>query len=341
MGTKTLVVGGTGPTGVHLVNFLLEAGHTLTVFNSGQHDEGVQFIDSVERIYGDARDEESVRSSIATNNWDIAICTYGKLRMLADELAGKTDRFVGITGQPVYKGAARRTPDGSIPLPVQEHADRQYDASNYTGRVAVGEDQIFMQHGRGDFEGVLVRYPGVYGPRAPLNHEWAVIRRVLDKRPFMLMPHAGMSYFQRGYSENVAWLVYLAATRKEAAGNAFNSGDEQVLSAARVAELIVEELSSEMELIDVPGDLCKNIYPLAEKAPLILDMTKSRNLLGYRDRVSVEQATRTTARWYAENPPPQGFDTDTVIPAAGSFDYEEEERILRAWLNAKESLSDL
>ena len=70
-------------------------------------------------------------------------------------------------------------------------------------------------------------------------------------------------------------------------------------------------------------------------------MTKSRNLLGYRDRVSVEQATRTTARWYAENPPSQGFDTDTVIPAAGSFDYEEEERILRAWLNAKESLSDL
>ena len=109
---KTLVVGGTGPTGVHLVNFLIEAGHNVTVFNSGQHDEGVEFVDSVERVYGNARDQDSVRTSIAKTNWDIVICTYGKLRMLADELAGKTKRFVGITGQPVYKGKSARTKKG-------------------------------------------------------------------------------------------------------------------------------------------------------------------------------------------------------------------------------------
>ena len=328
---RALVVGGTGPTGVHIVNFLIQAGHEVTVFNSGKHDAGVEFMGQVERIYGNPRDEESVHDSIATREWDVAICTYGKLTMLANQLANKTKRLVGITGQPVYKDAARRTPDGRLPLPVREFAPRQYDAANYTGRVALGEDQLFAQHGAGDFEAVILRYPGIYGPRAPINHEWAVIKRVIDQRPFMLMPHDGMSYFQRGYSQNVAWLVFLAATRPEASGNAFNTGDEQVLSARRVAEIIVEELGSSMKLVGIPVEFCRNIYPLAEKAPLILDMSKARDLLGYRDVVNAEEATRITARWYFENPVAPDFDANAVIPAAGSFNYEEEDLLLGLW----------
>jgi len=328
---RALVVGGTGPTGVHIVNFLIHAGHEVAVFNSGKHDSGVEFTDKVERIYGNPRDEESVGQSIGAREWDVAICTYGKLTMLANQLAGKTKRLVGITGQPVYKGAARRTPDGGLSLPVREFAPRQYDAANYTGRVALGEDQLFAQHGAGDFEAVILRYPGIYGPRAPINHEWAVIKRVIDQRPFMLMPHDGMSYFQRGYSQNVAWLVFLAATRPEAAGNAFNTGDEQVLSARQVAEIIVEELGSSMKLIGIPAEFCRNIYPLAEKAPLILDMSKARDLLGYRDVIDAEDATRITARWYFDNPVASDFDSNTVIPAAGSFNYEEEDQLLALW----------
>lgn len=333
MGDRALVVGGTGPTGVHIVNFLLAAGHHVTVFSSGAHDEGAVFAGEVERIYGNARDDESVHSIIGQREWDIAICTYGRLRMLADELAGKTRRLVGVTGQPVYRGAARRTPDGGIALPVPEWAERQFDATNYTGKVAEGEDQLLAQHGRGDFEAVIVRYPGVFGPRAPVNHEWAVVKRVLDQRPFMLLPHDGMSYFQRGYSENVAWLVYLAATRPEAAGQAFNAGDERVMSARRVAETIADELGASMEFIGIPATLVRGVYPLAEKAPLILDMSKARALLGYRDRVPVEEATRLTARWLAEHPP---HAEDLSAGASGVFDYDAEDRIASAWRTLSE-----
>lgn len=335
---RALVVGGTGPTGVHIVNFLIQGGCEVTVFNSGKHDSGVEFASDVERVYGNPRDEESVSQSIGAREWDVAICTYGKLTMLANQLAGKTKRLVGITGQPVYKGAARRTPDGGLSLPVREFAPRQYDAANYTGRVALGEDQLFAQHGAGDFEAVILRYPGIYGPRAPINHEWAVIKRVIDQRPFMIMPHDGVSYFQRGYSQNVAWLVFLAATRPEAAGNAFNTGDEQVLSARQVAEIIVEELGSSMKLIGIPAEFCRNIYPLAEKAPLILDMSKARDLLGYRDVINAEDATRITARWYFENPVASDFDANDVIPAAGSFNYQEEDLLLGLWQKAIEGI---
>jgi nucleoside-diphosphate-sugar epimerase len=320
---------------VPIVNNFLREGDSVTIMHTGAHE--AEFDGPVEHLHGNARDEGDIHTHLGAREWDIAVCTSGRLRALAVALAGKTRRLVGITGQPVYRGAARPTPEGRIPLPVPEFAERQYDASGYTGRVAEGEDQLFEQHGRQDFEVVIVRYPGVFGPRAPLNHEWAVVKRVLDSRPFMILPHDGIAYFQRGYIDNLARLVYLCATRPEAAGQAFNAGDERVLSARRVAEVIVDELKSRMELVGVPAQFCRGVYPLAEKSNLILDMSKARNLLGYRDVVDVEEATRLTARWLAANPPRA---EDLREGASGRFDYAREERILAAWQRAEASIKE-
>ncbi|MCZ6888147.1 MAG: NAD-dependent epimerase/dehydratase family protein [Gammaproteobacteria bacterium] len=332
--SRILVVGGTGPTGVPLVNKFLQAGCDVTIMHSGAHP--AEFSGPVERIIGNARDADDIHTKLADERWDIAICMYGRLRALAAELAGKTTRLVAITGQPVYKGAMPPTPEGRIALPVPEHAPRQYDAKNYTGRVAAGEDQLFEQHGKGDFEVVILRYPGVFGPRAPQNHEWAVVKRILDARPFMILPHDGITYFQRGYVDNLAHLVYLAATRPEASGEAFNAGDERVLSSRYVAELIVDELSAQLELIGVPAQFCSGVFPLAEKSNQILDMSKARNLLGYRDVVDVEQATRITARHLRDNPPAEG---DLYPAGTGRFDYAREDLIVANWRRATASMT--
>jgi nucleoside-diphosphate-sugar epimerase len=334
MSERVLVVGGTGPSGVPLVNEFLRTGAEVTIFHSGAHE--ATFDAEVEHLHGDARDTGGIEATLGSREWDIAVCTSGRLRALADHLAGKVRRLVGITGQPVYLGSLRPTPEGRMALPVPEWAERQRDARNYTGKVAEGEDQLLAQHGRRDFEAVIVRYPGVFGPRAPINHEWAVVRRILDKRPLMLLPHDGITHFQRGYVDNVARLVFLAATRPEAAGEAFNAGDERVLSARHVAELIVDELGSDMELVGVPAQYCRGVYPLAEKSNLILDMSKPRNLLGYRDVVDVVTATRRTASWLAEHPM-QDADLRAGGPAggAGGFDYAREDRVAAAWRQAR------
>ncbi|MHB8574269.1 MAG: Rossmann-fold NAD(P)-binding domain-containing protein [Dehalococcoidia bacterium] len=331
---NVLVVGGTGPSGVPLVNNFLRGGHTVAIYHTGKHE--AEFDAPVEHLHGDPRDDGDIREKLGASTWDVAVCTSGRLRSLAAELSGKTRRLGGITGQPVYRGSLRPTPLGAMPLPVPEWAERQRDAKDYTGKVAEGEDQLMEQHGRRDFEVVILRYPGVFGPRAPINHEWAVVRRILDQRPSMILPHDGITYFQRGYVENVAWLVYLASVRPEAAGEIFNAGDERVLSARRVAELIVDELGSEMELVGVPAQFCRGVYNLAEKSNLILDLSKARNLLGYRDVVDVEIATRRTGRWLAENPMPaadlRGF-------GVAAFDYEREDRILQAWRSLSTEMS--
>lgn len=333
---NVLVVGGTGPSGVPLVNAFIEAGDVVTIFHSGTHE--AEFTAPVTHLHGDSRDPQAIAEHLGNSEWDVAVCSSGRLRALAQHLAGKTQRLVGITGQPVYAGANRPTPSGTIPLPVSEDAPRQRDASNYTGRIAMGEDQLVEQGDNGDFEVSIVRYPGIFGPRATINHEWPVVRRILDRRPFMLLPHDGLAYFQRAYVDNAAHLVYLAATHPRAAGEAFNCGDERVLSARHVAELIRDELGSDIELIGVPADYARGVYPLAEKSNMVLDMSKARTLLGYRDLVEVEEATRITARWFAEHPPNE----DDLRPGGhGRFDYDREDRILAAWTEAKRTLDAL
>ena len=331
---RVLIVGGTGPTGVPLANLFLHHGYEVAILHSGRHP--AEFDGPVERIIGNARDGDDLQAKLGGREWDIAVCMYGRLRAQAEVLTGRTGRLVGITGQPVYRGAQPPTPEGRIPLPIPEFAPRQYDAEGYTGKVAVGEDQLFEQHGRGDFEVVIVRYPGVFGPRAPMNHEWAVVKRILDRRPFMILPHDGVTYFQRGYADNLAHLVFLAATRPEAAGEAFNAGDERVLSSRYVAEVICDELGSDMEFIGIPAEFCPGVFPLAEKSNQMLDMSKARNLLGYRDVVDVEIATRRTAVHLRDHPP----DPKDLYPAGtGTFDYEREERIVRQWRRAVELMN--
>ena len=326
MSRKILVVGGTGPSGVPLVENFLAAGARVTVYHTGAHEP--VFSGDVKHLHGDPRDQDDISRSLSVGEWDIAVCTSGRLRSLATALAGRVERFVGITGQPVYRGTNEPTPEGRLSLPIRETDVRQYEANNYTGKVAAGEDQIFEQHRRGDFEGVIIRYPGVYGPRGPLSHEWAIVKRVRDGRQHMILPHDGITYFQRGYTENLARIVFLAATIPAAAGEAFNAGDETVLSARHVAEIILNELGVEMQLVGVPAPWCRGAFPLAEKSNLILDMSKTRSLLGYKDVVDAETATRATARWLMSD---EALSVRFSEAFAGSMSYAEEDRIIVGW----------
>jgi hypothetical protein len=85
------------------------------------------------------------------------------------------------------------------------------------------------------------------------------------------------------------------------------------------------------EVVDETGGSCR-VHDLS--SPLILDMSKPRNLLRYRDRVDLEAATRATARWYAQHPAPDNLQDPG---GAGVFDYPKEDRVLAAWRRAEEA----
>src|SRR5690348_10146574 len=98
---RILILGGTVFLGRALVEAALARGHTVTLFNRGQH--GPELYPDVEKLRGDRDgDLESLRG----RRWDVAIDTSGYIprvvRASADLLAGAVDHYTFISSISVY-----------------------------------------------------------------------------------------------------------------------------------------------------------------------------------------------------------------------------------------------
>ena len=103
----------------------------------------------------------------------------------------------------------------------------------------------------------------------------------------------------------------------------FNAGDDEVLTIRQVVEVAAAALGVELELVSMPYDLAVPARPLLTQ-PLpthrVLDTSRLRNRLGYRDLVPAREAVAHTARWLAEHPPEPGGPEETVL--TDPFDYD-------------------
>lgn len=335
---KALVIGGTGPTGVPIVENLLRAGFEVTIYHTGNHERS--FTRPVHHVHGDPRDRDRIASDLGERQFDLTISTSGRLRYLAQHLARRTRRFVAITGLPAYHRGMVRPGETGLPMPIPETDPVVEDPSEgYGHAVAQGEKLMLQLHNQGAFEATIVRYTGVYGPYSYVPFEWYWVRRIRDGRQHILLEGDGLGLPQRGCSENLAHAVTLAATSPRAAGQVYNAGDERTLTLRALTELIAEALGHHWEVVSVPLTIgpCRN--PLVQRQHTLLDLHKLRSELGYRDLVSVEEATARTVRWMAEHPYPYGGLEEANL-GEHAFDYGEEDRYIawaRSWVITRPS----
>src|SRR3954463_16629772 len=97
---KALVIGGTGPSGPHIGNGLLKREYEVTILHGGQHE--VEFVQPVEHIHTDPHFAETLAPALEGRSFDVAIATYGRMRIIADLLKGKPGLFIGAGGSSVY-----------------------------------------------------------------------------------------------------------------------------------------------------------------------------------------------------------------------------------------------
>ena len=101
---EALVIGGTGPTGPHIVEGLVERGYRTTILHAGQHE--VEFTAAVEHIHEDPHFEETLARGLGSRTFDLVVAQYGRLRIIANVLAGRTGRLVAIGGATGIYGSA-------------------------------------------------------------------------------------------------------------------------------------------------------------------------------------------------------------------------------------------
>ena len=332
---KALVIGGTGPTGHYIVNGLLRRGYAVAMLHTGRH-EVAEIPASVEHIHTDPFDESALRASLGNRTFDLTVAAYGRLRRIAEVMKGRTGRFISIGGAPAYRGYMNPGVLHPIGLPIPASEDttpllprEEEDTKGW--RVVKTEEAVFAHHP----EAAHFRYPHLYGPYQVAPREWSIVKRILDGRRAIIVPEDGLSINHCGYVENAAHALLLAVDKPEAsAGQIYNCGDERVLTLRQTIEVIARALDADLEIVSMPWQFAIPARPMISQASTthrVLDLTKLKLQLGYKDVVAPERGLEITAHWLKAHPlDPDGSEVKIL---QDPFDYGAEDEIIAAWKN--------
>lgn len=338
---RALVIGGTGPTGPHVVAGLLARGHEVTIFHRGAHEP--PGLAEAEHIHGDPHFRESVDEALGTRAFDIVLAMYGRVRHLAPALSGRCDRFVSVGGVPVYRGYFPRAGVTGLPIPVTETHPVVRDAGDdaalrFSRRLAEAEDVTFAAHP----EGTVLRFPMIYGPNNARPHEWPVVRRIRDRRPHMILPDGGFQIHTRCAARNAAAFVLAAVDHPSAAaGQVYNCGDPALWSLRTWIETILDIAGAELELVPIPSEIAveaaTTLLPLANTtAPhCILSIAKAEQQLGYRPVTEPVQALEEVLGWYDAHPGAGASPSMT-----DRFDYAAEDALIASYRESAARIRD-
>jgi len=339
---KALVIGGTGPTGPYLVQGLLQRGYEVTIFHRGTHE--VDELPPVEHIHGDPHFARTIADALRSRRFDLVIAAYGRIKLLADALAGRCEHFVSIGGVPIYRGFFEpdRVQPYGMAVPSTENApltdttaERDSAAVRFSHLVYQTERHVLNLHDSGAFRGTSIRYPSIYGPRQVGAGLWSVIKRVLDGRPSLILPDGGLAIVARSAAANAAHAVLLATDKPEVAGGqVYNCVDDEQFTLRQWTEMIAGVMHATIEIVSLPDELS---YPARPLFPLqgpsvhrLVDGSKSQRQLGYRDVISPLAALRESVAWFLNNP----VTLEAQPGFSDRFDYEQEDRLIRAYRRA-------
>ena len=342
---KALVIGGTGPTGPHIITGLLDRGYEVAMLNRGSRDsEAIPA--HVERIVGDPHFPDTLEEALGERTFDVVVATYGRIRYVAEVVSSRTDRLITVGGPPSYRGfaqpAANFPPGMWVPTPETAPRVESESESRFGHLIQVTEDAVMAQHAQGTMNVSHFRYPVVYGAwQVRATSLWWVMQRCLDGRDYVALPDGGLSLFTRGYSENMAHSVLLAVDQPAAsAGQIYNCGDDRQFSLAQWVMMIAEAMGHPMEIVSVPDayaspsrDLMQFSGPSLHQ---LLDTHKIRVELGYRDKVDALTGVQQTIDWLRANPPQEADFIESIRKH-----YAVEDELARIYKSATEQMAVL
>src|SRR5258706_12032883 len=233
---RVLLIGGSGFIGPHVARALERQGHDVVVFHRGTTPAKNQLVGDRRTLFDHAG---AVRASAPDVVVDLILSSGSQARELMTVFRGHTRRVVALSSCDVYRacGVLHGSEAGPLQeLPLTESSALRTVLQTYPpervkmlqqvfGWLDEEYDKIPVEReilGDPDLPGTVLRLPMVYGPRDPLRRFLPVVKRVDDRRPAMLFEERYASWRgPRGYVENVAAAIALAAVDTRAAGRVY------------------------------------------------------------------------------------------------------------------------
>lgn len=336
MAKTALLVGGTAATGMAIAAEISKRGYDLTIYHRGTHE--VPSVMGYEHIHGDPHFTETIQQDLGDRKFDLVVATYGRIRLIAEHLVGKTGRLITVGGSPV----AKKLPG----LPGYESDGYIEEPSRLVDRMIETEQRVIGLGAEGHYVSTVIRYPYVYGPYSIISPEWHVIKRVHDNRKRWLMPGGGMGISTRIASPNAAHVIGLAIDKPEAAGGQiYQAAEDKQYSFRDWTAMTAKLMGYEFEFVDVPwavmppppepgttfGNTTFSAVPAGggPRSSTMLSNFKTKLELGYADIVDHEEWMKQTIEYWLANPPAVDGEGNHMKPE--EFDYAAEDQLLAWW----------
>lgn len=305
--SKFLVTGGAGFIGSHIVDRLVNDGHTVRIldnFFEGKESNIAHNSGRIEVIRGDIRNKEDVKRAVDGMEYILHQAAMRSVPMSVENPYPYND--VNITGQLNLLMAARdagvkrlifassSSVYGSNPI-LPKHEDMlPMPISPYAVTKLAGEAYCSMFTELYGLETVSLRYFNVFGPRQDPNSQYAaVIPKFItaimnDERPVVFGD--GLQSRDFTYVENNVEANLKACTAPDAAGKVFNIACGETYSLLDVIAAINELLGKSIEPIFAPPRAGDVKHTQA-------DIEKAREIIGFNPSVTFMEGLEKTVRW--------------------------------------------
>jgi nucleoside-diphosphate-sugar epimerase len=338
---RALILGGTGLVGRAIALRLVHAGWRVDVTGrdaANMPDDlsaaGVSFIRAESR---DASQVAEAFGSGADLLVDCVAYTADDARRLLP-FARNSTSTVMISSKAVYADAAGNHSNSDAPPrfdgPIRETQptlaplDIDYRTREGYGPNKVAAEQVLLESG---LPVSVLRPSKIHGRGAARPREWMLVKRVLDRRPAVILAHCGGGVDHTTAAVNIAALVEVVAATPGA--RILNSADPDAPSGLEIVRAIARALDHEWEEVLLDGDAIGNVglYPWDARYPIVLD-TSAAVALGYAPVGDYDATIIDTVDWLVEAA--RGGPDAAKLPAvddeffAELFDYAAEDRYL-------------
>jgi nucleoside-diphosphate-sugar epimerase len=324
---NVLLIGGTGFIGRYVVEQLIAAGHNVSVLHRGSSVCSVGN-DAVHHMFADANRLSEFRSDLNKLAPDVAVnfilSSARQAKEMMNALRGIARRVVVLSSMDVYRacGVLHETESGGLQeLPLTEESELRTQPAYTPEQMQMGKklfswmddnyEKIAVERialSDPELPATVLRLPMVYGPGDHLrfNRFYPLIKRIQDRRKKIVFEEDAANWrASKGYVENVADAIVLAATSDAAARHIYNVAEEDTLTELKWSQLIATEMHWHGEFVVLrkertpahlrnPGNL---------KQHWVASSRRLRQELGYREQIARTEAIRRTIEWEIDNPP--------------------------------------
>ncbi|MFQ6014046.1 MAG: GDP-mannose 4,6-dehydratase [Anaerolineae bacterium] len=318
---KSLVTGGAGFIGSHVVDRLLADGHDVYVVDnlSTGKIENVQHHLQNDRFHlvNDTILNETLMDRIISQV-DMVFhlaATVGVWHIMADPLNSVLTNVQGteVILKYAYKywkkvvfASTSEIYGKSQRFPFNEDDDRvlgptQVHRWSYSTAKAIDEHLAFAYHDKG-LPVVILRYFNSYGPRMDPRGYGSVVAKFISQalrgKPITVHGDGQQTRCFTFIDDTVQGTV-LAATKPAAEGEVFNIGRSRETSILQLAETIQRLAGPSSEITFIPYTQAYGEY-FEDTLRRVPDVSKAEEVLGFKAEVPLEEGLKKTVEWFRQ-----------------------------------------